>query len=131
MTPEYIAKKTAWRAVTPLRVLFFWLIIPLLVIIVHLIQLKCETIEFYADRVVQRESVLAKKTTQAAFNGVIGVSVDQSIIGRIFNYGDVKIDIVGKWDIDTQGISNPKALQRYLEGKLIRTYPYATNTIIG
>ena len=131
MIPEYIAKKSAWKAVTPLRILFFWLIIPLLVLIVDLIHLKCETIEFYADRVVQREGVLSKRTTQAAFNGVLGVSVNQSLFGRIFDYGDVKIDIVGKWDIDTQGISNPKELQRYLEYRFIRTYPYATHAIIG
>ena len=34
---------------------------------------------------------------------------------RIFGYGDVVVDIVGKWNINTNDIANPNALKEYLE----------------
>lgn len=33
--------------------------------------------------------------------------------------GSLKIDAVGKWDIDTENISKPKELKKYIEEKLV------------
>lgn len=131
MKPEYIAKKSALKALTPLRILFFWLIIPLFVIIVNIIRLKCESIEFYADKVVQRKGIIFKSEKRASFNGVMGISINQSLFGRMFNFGDVHIDIAGRWDVTTDGIKNPYELQNYLETRLIKTNPTAINTLVG
>lgn len=118
MTPLYVAKKSCLRAFTPLRVLFFWLIIPTLKIIIDIIQLKNETIEFYEDYVLVKSGVLSKNQRRSVFAGVYAVSINQSLFGRIFNYGDVLIDVAGKWDIGTEGIKNPQALATFLEGKI-------------
>ena len=124
MAPEYIAKKSAWRAFTPFRILFIWLIIPLFLIIYDIVKLKSETIAFYSNKVVQRRGILSKNRKKAVFIGVLGVDVYQSLFGILFNYGDVYIDIAGKWDISTNGIKNPYALQEYLETRLIRNDKY-------
>ncbi len=95
MTPIYTVRKSACRAFTPLRILFIWLIIPLIVIIVRIIQLKCEIIEFYPDKIIQRSGWLSKKEKRSAFTGVMGVSVSLGIMGRLFHYGDVNVDVAG------------------------------------
>ncbi len=45
----------------------------------------------------------------------MGVHVNYSLLGRLFNYGNVFIDTVGRWDIDTSGIKCPEKLRAYLE----------------
>jgi len=117
--PNYVASKSAWNAVTPLRILFFWLVIPLIVLIVDIIRNKKDKIEFYDKYVIERSGILSKKEKKSTFAGVYSVSVDQSVWGRIFNYGNVKIDVVGRWDVDTDGIARPNGLKRYLESKIV------------
>ena len=118
MTPLYVAKKSCLRAFTPLRILFFWLIIPTIKILIDIIQLKFETIEFYEDYVLVKSGVLSKKQRRSVFSGVYSVSIDQSFFGRIFNFGDVRIDVPGNWDINTEGIKEPESLSHFLEGKI-------------
>ncbi len=113
--PNYVAKKSAWSAVTLFRVLLFWLIIPLIIMIVDIIIKKHEIIEFYDDYVVKKSGVLSKKEKRVALIGVVGVSISQTIWGRICNYGDVYIDVVGKWDVNTSQLANPNGLKNYLE----------------
>lgn len=113
--PNYVAKKSAWSAVTLFRVLFFWLIVPLIIMIVDMIIKKHEIIEFYDDYVVKKSGVLSKKEKRVALIGVVGVSVSQTIWGRICNYGDVYIDVVGKWDVNTSQLAKPNELKKYLE----------------
>ena len=129
MVPEYVATKSAWKAVTFLRVVFFWLIIPLIIMIGHIIILKNEIIEFYPNQIVIKSGVLNKKQRKSAFIGVLSVSTEQSLIGRLFNYGDVRVDVPGKWDVDTSGVSNPQALAEYLETRIVSSRN--TTTIIG
>ena len=129
MVPEYVATKSAWKAVTFLRVVFFWLIVPLIIMIGHIIILKNEVIEFYPNQIVVKSGVLNKKQRKSAFIGVLSVSTEQSLIGRLFNYGDVKVDVPGKWDVNTEGVSNPQGLAEYLETRIVTSRN--TTTIIG
>ena len=131
MEPLFIVRKSVCRAFTPLRILFIWLIIPLLVIIVRIIQLRCETIEFYSDKIIKRSGIFFKKEKRSAFTGVMGVSVSQGIMGRMFGYGDVHVDVAGKWDIRTNGVKNPHALQDFLEEFLINKNSTLVTTVMN
>lgn len=114
--PNYVAKKSAWSAVTFFRVVFFWLIIPLIIMIVDIIIKKHEVLEFYDDYVIQKRGVLSRKEERAALIGVVGVSVEQTFWGRICNFGEVYIDLVGRsWDVNTSDLANPSGLKKYLE----------------
>lgn len=126
---DYIAKKSAWKAVTLFRILFAWLVIPLIIMIADIIKLKHQTIEFYDNYIIQKSGVIAKSERKSAFMGVVSVSVNQSIRGRIFNYGDISVDAVGKWDINTRGIANPESLKRYLNTRMVTTSGYRNSTI--
>ena len=46
---------------------------------------------------------------------------EHALFGRIFNYGDVRVDAAGKWDIDSNGIKNPKGLKAYLEQHTVKS----------
>lgn len=118
MQPIFVAKKTAWGGVTPLCVLLFWLVIPLIVMICRIVVLKHQTMEFYDDYVIVKSGVLSKNERKTVFPSVLSVSVSQSLWGRICGYGDLNVDVVGKWDVNLQGICNPGALKKILEDKV-------------
>ena len=87
---------------------------------VKIVKIKSVRISFYGDRVIERSGILSKRERQSLFQGVLSVSVEQSFSGRLFGYGNVKIDVFGKWDIDTHGFVRPEELKRYLETRMIR-----------
>ena len=115
MKPNYVAKKSVAHALNFWLILFFWLVIPLIIQIVKIIQAVNYKIEFYDEKVVVTSGVINTKERQSVFAGVYSVSVEQNLLGKIFGYGDIKIDCPGKWDIDTEGMKNPKELKAYLE----------------
>lgn len=121
MQPKYVAKKSVLPAFTFWRIILFFLIVPLIILIYNVIALKNEVIEFYDDKIVLKKGVFNKSETSASFMGVYAVSIAQSFFGRIFNYGNVKVDAVGKWNIDSDGIKNPKGLKAYLEQYTVKS----------
>ncbi len=118
MNPNYVVKKSMVASISIWLILFCWLIIPLIVQIARIVAARCYTIEFYDDRVVTRSGVLNKQEKQTVFAGVYAVTVNKSLFGSMFNYGDIAVDCPGVWDIDTKAISNPEGLKHYLEGKI-------------
>ncbi len=78
-----------------------------------MISLKYERIEFYDQRVIQKSGIFTKKERQSVLTNIVSVSVNQSLLGGIFNFGDVQIDLIGSWDIDTEGISRPHELKTF------------------
>ncbi len=118
--PNYVATKSAWAAVTFWRIVLSILIIPFIIMIVDIIAKKCYTIEFYDDYVIERSGILSKSQKRSAFLGVLGVSVNQSAWQRICGYGDVQVDVSGRWDVNTNDLANPVGLQRYLETKFVK-----------
>lgn len=119
MQANYVARKTAWSAVTFWRIVLCFLIVPLIVMVVDIFVKRSSTIEFYDGYVIQKSGVLSRKEDRLVFPKVASVSVNQSLFGRIFNYGDVKVDVVGKWDVDLKGVSKPHELKKYLEDKMV------------
>ena len=115
MKPNYIAKKSVVPALSFWLILFFWLVIPVIIQIVRILQASSYSIEFYDGTLVVKSGVLNKQETQSVFAGVYAVSVSQTLFGRMCNYGDLKIDCPGKWDVNTYGIKDPKALKAFLE----------------
>ena len=115
MKPNYVAKKSIVHALNFWLILFFWLVIPLIIQIVKIVKAANYRIEFYDEKVVVTSGVISTSERQSVFAGVYSVAVEQSLLGRIFSYGDIRIDCPGKWDIDTEGIKNPKELKKYLE----------------
>ena len=89
--------------------------IPLIIQIARILSAKCYSIEFYDNKIVVKSGVMSKQESQSVFGGVYSVSISQSFIGKIFDYGNIRVDCPGRWDVDTDGIKAPVALKKYLE----------------
>ena len=116
---EYVATKTKWRAVSFWGIVSCILIIPIFILVFKLIAADKEKMTFYNDRVVIEKGLINKSQKTIAYTGVFSVSMSQSLWGKIFNYGHVKVDLVGNNDINTRYIKNPQKLVEYLETKIV------------
>lgn len=115
MKPDYVIKKSAWSVIRPWHILLFFLIVPLIIMIVKIINIKDDKIEIYNNKIVQKSGIFNKKEKTTILTAVLSVDVYQSFWGRIFNYGNVSVDVVGQWDINTKGVKDPQKLKQYLE----------------
>lgn len=128
MEPDYVAKKSAWAVWSFGTVLLCFLILPVIVQILRTITVKRYRIEFYHDRIVVKSGLLSTHTRQTVFMGIFSVSIRQTLWGRLFVYGDVSIDCVGKWDIDTTYIVDPGSLEEYLLTRIVQ-HPNTTAVV--
>ena len=113
--PNYVIRKSAWSVVRPWHILLFFLIVPLIIMIIKIINVKDDTISFYNNKVVQRSGIFSKYERTNVLTRVLSVTVKQTFWGRIFNYGTVHVDVVGKWDINMRGVKDPMKAKAYLE----------------
>ena len=113
--PNYVMRKSAWSVIRPWHILLSFLIVPLIIMIVKIINVKDDTISFYNNKVVQRSGVFSKYEKTNVLTRVLSVTVKQTFWGRLFNYGTVYVDVVGKWDINMSGVKNPMEAKAYLE----------------
>ncbi|MBO5931474.1 MAG: PH domain-containing protein [Clostridia bacterium] len=113
--PNYVIRKSAWSVIRPWHILLFFLIVPLLIMIWTIINIKDETISFYNNKVVIKSGILRKNERTTILTPVLSVTVKQTFWGRIFNYGNIHVDMVGKWDINMRGVKNPMEVKAFLE----------------
>ena len=121
MNPLYTIKKSAWAEVTFWRVVLSILIVPLLVMIFKIIAIKQEVIEFYDDKIIHKRGLVNIREDEYVFAGIFGVSVRQGVGGRLFNYGDLKVDVVGSWgDLSLAYIKDPHKAKVFLSKHLVK-----------
>ena len=148
--PEYVARRSAWTVCHFWEFLVFWLLVPailyvvpcvvlecleplygglivggwflmlIIILICNIIVIKSHRVEFYRDRVVEKWGVFDVEKRINVFTAVLAARVEQKFWGRVFGYGEVKVDMVGPWDIDLTRIKTPKKLQNYLETRIAR-----------
>ena len=116
MTPNYVAKKSIVASLSIWLILFFWLVIPLIIQIVRILKAASYSIEFYDNKIVVKSGVINQNENQSVFSCVYSVSLSRTLFGKLFNYGSVRVDCPGVWDIDTEGIKDPVGLKKFLEG---------------
>ena len=113
--PNYVMKKSAWSVIRPWHILLFFLVVPLIIMIIKIINIKDESISFYNNKVVQRSGIFSKYEKTNILTGVLSVTVKQTFWGRIFNYGNIHVDVVGRWDINMSGVKDPMDAKVFLE----------------
>ena len=92
---------------------------------------KCE-IRVYEKSIVTRKGLLNVKETRSVMTPIIGVSIEQSFNGKIFNYGNLVIDKVGKgWDIDSRYVKKPYEFKRFLDSLMENTEMDKVTMIMG
>lgn len=134
MEPDYVAKKSILGECGGkifICILFCWLIVPIFLMIYMIIEVKKFRIEFYKDKVIMRRGFLHTEEQQSILTTIVGVRINRSIAGNIFNYGDVVVDMVGRWDIDTRAIKDPVALKNHLKSIMDQTGAKNLNQFIA
>ena len=117
--PHIVARKSILPAFKLWRILTFWLIVPLIMIIVDVVILRSQYVEFYDSFVIKKRGVFNKTEEKCMFPKILSCHVYRSFWGRVFNYGDIKVDAIGKWDVDLEGIKRPLFVRKYLENHFI------------
>ena len=116
--PQYVARKSIFGTYGGrilLCIILCMFIIPIFIAIRYIVKAATYRLEFYSDKIIVRSGLIATKEKRIVLTPVMGVRINYSLLGRLFNYGDIFIDTVGRWDIDTSGIKRPDKLRDYLE----------------
>lgn len=117
MKPNFVAKKSAYSVIRLWKII---LILPILVMIPQIIKAKSEKVEFYDDYIVEKKGVFRKVSQTYVNPGIVTVSTEQSFRGRLGNFGNIKMNVIGKpLNVDLTYIKRPKKLKAYLDTKLI------------
>ena len=91
------------------------LIIPLIILIFKIISIKSYTLTIDGTKVTEHGGIFNKYDRQTLLTNVVGVDVSQTFFGRIFGYGNVHVDLVGKRDLWLNGIKQPDKLKEFLQ----------------
>lgn len=116
---DYVIRKSAWKALNLLTILLIWTIIPLIIVIIRIIILKHDKTYFYENRIISKYGVLSKHEAETSIVGVSAICVDQSLLGRIFGFGDIHIDVIGKWKVTIKGAKKPMQAKEFLTKYLV------------
>ena len=68
-----------------------------------------------SHRFVEKFGVLSTRTNEIALPNIEGVRLHQSMLGRIFNYGTVRIEGTGVDSVTTPGIADPVGFVRAIQ----------------
>ena len=98
-----------------LWIIFSVLIIPLIILIFKIISIKSYTLTIDGTKITERGGIFNKYDHQTLLTNVVGVDVSQTFSGRIFGYGNVHVDLVGKRDLWLYGIKQPDKLKEFLQ----------------
>lgn len=93
--------------------------VPVVFIVVDVIILRCQYVEFYDSFVIKKRGVFNKTEEKCMFPKILSCHVHRSFWGRIFNFGNIQIDVIGKWDVDLTFIKRPLYVRKYLENHFI------------
>jgi uncharacterized membrane protein YdbT with pleckstrin-like domain len=68
-------------------------------------------------RVVHKEGFVSRKTFEMSLDKVESVDVNQTILGRLFDYGDVMVRGVGEGDKEIKTIASPLAFRNAITAR--------------
>lgn len=111
-------RKSAWAEMTLLKVLFCWLIIP---VIVAIVIAKHYNVHIGQKTISVKDGVFNISNSEYAVAGITEINVYQSFFGRIFNYGTVNISLAGNKYVSLEGILAPNEIKAFIESQLNKT----------
>lgn len=109
-----------------LIIVFIGIIIPL----VKFLELSSQRIIFYENKIIRTMGFFTRRQISIPITKIVAVTMNQPFLGRILNYGDVFIDVVGRWDANCIGVKKPIALKNYVEKVMDQANYSELNTVI-
>ena len=111
-------KRSTWAEMTLLKVLFFWLIIP---IVVAAVVAKHYVVNITDKKIIVKSGVFNTSDSEYALAGVTQINVSKSFWGGICNYGTVTISLAGNKSVTLDGICNANGVKKFIENQLHKT----------
>lgn len=111
-------RKSVWAEIGLWTVLLFWLIIP---IVIAVIKAKNYRVEIDDTTVRISSGVFNKGSNDFAVAGITRMNVNQSLWGRICNYGDVHVSLAGGTYVTLEGVVAPNEVKNALNKHLQKT----------
>ena len=68
-------------------------------------------------RVISKKGIISRNASEMNLSSIESVNVDQGIIGRILNYGSVKISGRGTTTVDFRNIDEPVKVRKLIQNK--------------
>jgi uncharacterized membrane protein YdbT with pleckstrin-like domain len=66
-------------------------------------------------RVIYKKGIVSRSTDEMKLTSIETVEIEQSVLGRMLGYGDVKVTGRGLSDLVFRGIDDPMRVKRYIE----------------
>ena len=118
--PNFVARKSIIPLFKWWHFLFFWTIVPLVILICKIIVVRHQYVEFYDGYYIMRKGVFHKFEYKNIFPKVVRCHVDRTFEGRLFSYGDVYVDSIGqKWDFTLEAFAKPLRIKKYIDSQFM------------
>jgi len=102
----------AWAAL----ILLFWVIgLGIVIFIVMMVRKATTEIGVTSHRFVEKKGLFTRHTNEIALPNIEGVKLNQSLWGRIFDYGTVRIEGTGVDAVTTPNIADPVGFVRAIQ----------------
>lgn len=97
----------------------YFLLLGIIISVAHTLYslLELQTVEMIVTnkRVICRRGIFQLKTEELKHSKIEGINVNQSIIGRIFNYATISFSGIGTAKVKFKGVKNPWTVKSRLE----------------
>lgn len=92
-----------------------WLVLGLLVFLIRMIRKWTTELGVTSHRFVKKTGIIRLKTDEIALHNIEGVRVRQSLWGRVFGYGHLRIEGTGVDAVELPTIADPVGFRRAIE----------------
>ena len=110
--------RSFWAEMTFLKILLFWLIIP---VIIAYIVAKSYLVTITSKKIIINSGIINKTSAEYAVAGITSIRVEQTLFGSIFNYGTVYISLAGDRLVALENIAKPNDVKSFLNRQLEKT----------
>jgi uncharacterized membrane protein YdbT with pleckstrin-like domain len=97
-----------------IALLLFFLVVPLIYAIAEFIRLKTTRYYYNQNAIGKRRGIFSVETDELKIANIEFVEVDQSLLGRLFNFGDVTFVGRGGNRLIFSMVSGPNALRKII-----------------
>jgi uncharacterized membrane protein YdbT with pleckstrin-like domain len=87
----------------------------LILAVYEFVRLRCIEQGLTNKRVIFKKGIISRSTEEMKLKSVETVEIEQSVLGRIFGYGSVKVTGRGISDVVFRGIADPIAVKKQIE----------------
>ncbi len=101
----------AWAALILLGIF----LIGIIIFIVMMLRKWSTEIGITSHRFVEKRGLIARHTNEISLPNIEGVKVNQGVMGRIFDYGTVRIEGTGVDAVTTPNIADPVGFVRAIQ----------------